>query len=82
MASCQKCSAPMMWKKTPAGKSNPLDPDPTPRGNVVLVEPDACRTLAGDELARAREEGVSLYLSHFVTCKFAAAFRKKPAPRV
>lgn len=68
----------MMWRKTPAGKSNPLDPQPSRRGNVVLVEPDACRTLSGDELREAREDGLSLYTSHFATCPSAAHFRKKP----
>ena len=76
MTACKSCGQPVRWRRTPAGKSNPLDFDPSPAGNVILVEPGGCRTLGGDELATARRDGTQLYLSHFATCPQAAKHRR------
>lgn len=76
MPACSKCRSPIMWRKTPAGKSAPLDVDPSPRGNTVLVDGGGCRVLSKDELTAARDAGTSLYTNHFATCRFAASFRK------
>lgn len=69
---CQRCPARVVWVKTEArGKSMPLDPDPHPEGNVVLVPlPQsrhwAARVLPPEQLPPA--DGAPAYLSHFVTC--------------
>lgn len=45
----------------------PLDPEPTPLGNVQLVG-GAAHVLGGDRAEEARGKNVPLYLAHFVTC--------------
>lgn len=36
MSRCRSCRADVMWAQTTAGKAMPLDPDPTPLGNVQV----------------------------------------------
>ncbi len=79
-AKCRSCKAPIAWvKMIGTGKSNPIDPEPSPKGNVVITEDGQGCAVNASEADRLRtEEGCSLYLSHFATCKDAKAF-KKPA---
>lgn len=62
----------VVWVKTEArGKSMPLDPDPHPDGNVVLIplpqtRHHVARVLKAEQLPPA--DGSPAYLSHFVTC--------------
>lgn len=66
----------MRWAKTNSGKSNPLDVEPSPDGNVAIVttagvaaEPvEFAVTLSGAALVEARTLGVDLRTSHFATC--------------
>lgn len=50
----------------------PIDPNPNPGGNVVLMRPDrsnpVARVLGGELLAAAKADGHDLHLAHFVTC--------------
>jgi hypothetical protein len=62
----------------PSGKAAPIDPDPCARGNVRVTwnGPHASAlALPKAELAKAREVGEPLYLSHFATCPQAKRFR-------
>jgi hypothetical protein len=58
-----------------SGKKNPLDPDPTPDGNI-LITGDEATVLKGEALGQARKDGLDLYLSHFATCPQRMSFKK------
>ena len=79
---CRSCPAPVRWAHhtKPPYKSNPLDIEPSPESNLLISRDDAggyhYSVLTGSELEKARADGVSLYLSHFVTCPNAKAHRK------
>lgn len=83
---CRSCRAPMLWVSMASGKRNPLDRDPHPQGNVMLVEHtnDAGeRWRLGvvlhnpDLLDELRALGVPLYVSHFSTCPDADEHRRE-----
>ena len=76
---CRSCDAPIRWCRTEAtGKLMPLDPDPVDDGNVwVLRIESGTPVVAVALLADAVPTTVPLrYVSHFVTCKDAATWRK------
>lgn len=73
MSNCNGCRAPVVWAVTPAGKSMPVDPDPTDNGNLVL-------TLGTPPRVRPPEltddpDGPR-WVSHFATCPQSEDFRK------
>lgn len=72
MSVCRSCGADVIWAKTPAGKSIPLDPGARRYGgNIDLVEGVAL-VIPKDERAGAG----MLYVSHFATCVNAAKHRR------
>jgi len=72
---CRSCGKEIIWVRTAAtGALMPLDPDPAPDGNVVLVDGKA-HVMSG-ELFDPVLEG-SRYKSHFATCPNAAKHRKR-----
>lgn len=81
MSECKTCSAPIRWVVSAAtGKRMPIDPDPTPGGNIGLDLSGmvaAAHVYAGEKLMAIRERGSDLYLSHFVTCPQAGEHRKE-----
>ena len=82
MARCRSCDAKIRWARTSSGKAMPLDPEPTPEGNIQLCivggEEIAAVLGAGDRAA-AQLEQIPLYVSHFATCPNAAEHRKASA---
>lgn len=63
IARCKSCGAPIVWAKTPEGKSQPLS-----------VASKARRIVVGDDgLARV----VETYLSHFSDCPNANEHRSR-----
>lgn len=84
---CKSCSAPVLWVIMPSGKRNPLDAEPSDKGNVRAR---ALQTrgemnghtqgvvLKGPALEEARAAGEQLYVSHFATCPSAAQHRRRP----
>ena len=70
MAFCKGCGAVIEWHKTSDGKNIPVNPDPTPRGNLVF-----------DERARMvymrPGSKPKMWASHFSTCPEAESFRKQ-----
>lgn len=73
---CRSCGLPILWvEMAVSGKKNPLNPEPTPDGNVAVVG-GVGEALKGEALGEARKNGADLYLSHFATCKTAAQHRK------
>lgn len=67
------CGAVIVWAKTEAGRTMPVDVKATHKGNLRLV-------LEGDELrayvAKPHDEPGKRFLSHFVTCPDAGNYRR------
>lgn len=83
-ARCRGCDAPIIWCKTSAGKSIPVDIDPIPRGTVILLEAPkhddqevGCLVLRKDDVVSPTTKR---YRSHFAVCPNARQFRKKKEP--
>jgi hypothetical protein len=78
-ATCSSCLAPIRWVLTLGDKRMPLDVDPHPDGNVVIIttpEGDVRgRVLTGEHLP-AQD---TAYRAHFVTCPNAADHRRRRA---
>lgn len=80
---CRGCGAPIVWIKTPAGRSMPCDPElvyyrqqdgakakiVTTRGEVVSCE-----------IVTAAEADGAGYVPHWSTCPQAATFKKEGKP--
>lgn len=77
---CRWCNKPMQWARTERGKSMPLDPNPSERGNVRVVN-GVATVLGGLELHAAQEANEVLRISHFATCQspFNPSNRRKHA---
>lgn len=85
-ARCRACNAEIGWALTDANhKPIPLDPRPSPAGNVALRRGEVegrvvalAEVLAGAELERIRSAGeVPLFVPHFATCPGWPARRSK-----
>jgi hypothetical protein len=84
---CRSCGAPIQWAMTEKGKRMPVDLKPDERGNILLQHREGDVPLAvylndieKQKLIDAldgRLQRHRLFLSHFVTCKHAAGWRKK-----
>lgn len=79
---CRSCKAPMLWVVLPSGKRNPLDLEPTLKGNVlVLPGPEDWRlgVVVHDQdlLQEVRTLFADrLHTSHFATCPDADEHRR------
>ncbi len=71
---CGSCQAPILWIKTPKGKSMPLDATPRPDGNVVIRDGLAV-VLTAIEKAQPLD-GQRRFLAHWISCPNAASHRK------
>jgi hypothetical protein len=73
---CRSCQAPVMWLENVAtGKPAPIDIEPTPDGNIVILDEGRYNVLARSERAEAAAEGYPLHTNHFATCAQAASWR-------
>lgn len=74
MTTCRSCQAPIRWALTSKGRRIPLDPTPSPAGNLAfdLTEEE------GASFVRVVPVGSrpTLYTSHFATCPQAAQHRR------
>jgi hypothetical protein len=73
---CQSCDAPIFFKMTPNGNYMPLNPDPSPDGNVHLTKRGAV-VLTAAAIELNMHSGALLYVAHFVTCPKAAQWRSR-----
>jgi len=80
---CRACPALVFWAKaeptdkTPTPRNNPLDFEPSERGNLRLNrETGRYTVLTGDKLKAAQASGEKLYLSHFVSCPNRGQFKR------
>lgn len=76
MSHCRSCDAPIRFVKTLAGKSIPLDAEPSPSGNVTLEEVDG-HTVALVHHAGADAILGERYTSHFATCPQGDFWRQR-----
>lgn len=90
LAACGSCGAAIVWARTPAGKSIPLDPNPRADGNITMTGNtiDAGYGPA-PEVAVHRNPSVPAapglfgtaaadrFVSHFTTCPQADSWRAK-----
>lgn len=66
---CRSCNAEIWWATTLKNKAIPLDPNPHPNGNVVIID--------GKAVVNPQEEHDGLrYVSHFYSCPNASAHRR------
>lgn len=74
------CGAGIAFRRTRSGAPMPLDPIPSPDGNVALIgeEGKEIAEVMGGDRGDAYEG--HLYRTHFETCPDGAAFRSKPRP--
>jgi hypothetical protein len=85
MPTCEACGQEIVWAQTVNGKLMPVDAEPTRAGNVLLGDdgPTAqprlreATVLGARKALEARDEGRTLYKSHFASCKEADRFRRK-----
>lgn len=78
-SSCSSCRAPILWAITSKGNAEPINPQPSDVGNVMLTVVGG-QLLAGvlgtNQAAGARDAGHRLYRSHFVDCPNANEHRR------
>ena len=82
MSKCRSCPAYVQFalqRHNPNAKPNPLDVEPSEKGNLLLdTETMTYEILSGEELERARAmPHIKLYTSHFATCERPHQHRRK-----
>lgn len=73
---CRSCGKQVLWVRTKAGELMPLDPEPNPNGNIILLDGVAITKGSGGLFEPSMPEGPA-YLSHFATCPHADQWRRK-----
>lgn len=78
---CRGCGAKMRWARNESsGKNIPLDPEPVPDGNLVLVRCDPSEPMTVRALRKEDPDpdpSLPRYVAHFKTCPLADSFRRK-----
>ena len=81
MPNCKKCGAPIVWIKTPGGKSMPCDAEPVTywkenkaRGKIVTPNGEVISCKFDGALHEATGIG---YKPHWATCPYADNFRRR-----
>ena len=70
MNRCRSCGAPIRWVTTRwTRRAMPLDPEPTPAGNVVIDDDTRMAIVLKPEARDAAvREGRAVYQTHFQSC--------------
>lgn len=76
---CKSCGAPIVWAKTPKGKTMPMEPDLVHGGNVKLSCDDAGMLRA--EVVRP-VGNAEAWVTHFSLCEHAAEHRNEKPEKV
>ena len=77
---CHSCGAPILWAYTRTGKPIPINPEPSEHGNISVYELAGIlrATVVKPAIAQAmRDDGRTLYLTHFVDCTDAKNWRHR-----
>jgi hypothetical protein len=76
-ANCRSCNAAIVWLNNVSnGKANPVDVEPSDKGNIRIVNGKKAEYLSNEDAEAARGRGEKLHLSHFATCPDAKSHRK------
>lgn len=76
MDHCRSCGAPIRWTISAKGRRLPIDPEPSPDGNITLEDRGQYREpRAVAHTVKAPD--VVYYISHFATCPDAKKWRRK-----
>ncbi|HEX6498702.1 MAG TPA: hypothetical protein VF054_06675 [Micromonosporaceae bacterium] len=81
VVACSSCGAPIVWALTLKLHRTPVNADPDPTGDQVLVDMGEHRPPTVRK-ASHRDFGKRLYKSHFATCKYADRHRDAGKDRV
>jgi hypothetical protein len=74
MSKCTSCSAPILWAVTINDKFMPVDAEPSPDGNVELIEEGRIRRAIVH--TQPLLAPISLHKPHWATCPNASEHRK------
>jgi hypothetical protein len=83
---CSACGQALTWALTAAGKTAPINTNPSDNGNVLILAPrdlgqKLAITLSGISLDLARKHSLPLHLNHFADCPEADQFTAEHAER-
>jgi hypothetical protein len=79
VSACRSCGAEIWWAETVMGRRMPVDADPVPDGNVVVVREGVGQAPPVVEVghpATLMPADRPRYQSHFATCPQASQHRK------
>lgn len=79
---CRSCGTPIRYVRGESGSWIPVDREPDEELGNMLVEGGVAEVLSTTQLAAARAEGYSLYVSHFATCPRAHVHRRRTSRSV
>lgn len=74
MTTCRSCNATIEWALTHKGHRIPLDPTPSPNGNILIQ--DGCAVVV-DAQSREGVDARTLRISHLATCPQADRHRRR-----
>lgn len=79
---CRTCNIAIVWARTTTGKYIPVEPDPTPHGNLTLYpmadHPGRLAIVStGSRRSALAAAGIPLYVSHFVSCPNSNEWRNR-----
>jgi hypothetical protein len=83
VSACRSCRAEIWWAETLAGKRIPVDTEPAPDGNVVLLRggrgeaPPVVLVMSQAQADTVIPDVGPRYMSHYATCPQAAEWRKR-----
>lgn len=75
-STCRSCPAQVVWCITINGKRMPVDAEPGPDGNLILIDDE----IFGDQppmVVNKSNPDVEGYTSHFATCTHSDEWRKR-----
>lgn len=75
---CTRCGQAVSWVKTAkTGRRMPIDREPTPAGNVVLIVPGRLAVVLADaDRDLAVERGEVVWRAHFANCPYYERTRR------
>jgi hypothetical protein len=73
---CKSCGQPYEFVETVTGKMMPIDAEPNPAGNILIVDGKADVLKKGDP-RWASVPADERRMSHFATCAYARDYRKR-----
>jgi len=78
ISKCRSCGAAIKWvTMAVSGKKNPIDAEPSPKGNIDVTAAGYATVLSEEYAEKARDAGIDLYVSHFATCPNSKQHRKE-----